>query len=335
MNQLWSQNRGVAAPFVSWWARGKVYSRNQRKTNSIYHLSSKNHLKRVSADYPHTLSLLWVGQSTYRRYKNECDMRHMIRTVMRLTHVQWTSSSESYRKPGGLKCCLMMDRSNIEWAISKGGEHKAMSSLAHLSSYPPSLFTPSHNQNGGGGGGYSNSHTAGHTNTHTKTHETTGNTHKRAAFGHRALSSNCSRLETCNENTHMHMHNIIFTKRNYSLVGLKGSDVSTWESSGFEIMLSSLYWLQQILYILTKNINLILWNKYRDVLQKHYSNTTNVYNRAKKQSWKFSDSHQKQHAQLFSSAFQSELGSSSDAVCLTWEGPILNRLLWPIPLLFS
>lgn len=94
-------------------------------------------------------------------------MYHMSRTLMRLTHVQWTSSYEWYRKHVGLECNLMMDRSNIEWAISRGGEHKAMSSLAHLSPYLPSLFTPSYKQQDGG---YCNSHTQGHTNTHTRTH---------------------------------------------------------------------------------------------------------------------------------------------------------------------
>lgn len=86
---------------------------------------------------------------------------------MRLTHVQWTSSYEWYRKHVGLECSLMMDRSNIEWAISRGGEHKAMSSLAHLSPYLPSLFTPSYKQQDGG---YCNSHTQGRANTHTRTH---------------------------------------------------------------------------------------------------------------------------------------------------------------------
>lgn len=91
----------------------------------------------------------------------------MSRTLMRLTHVQWTSSYEWYRKHVGLECSLMMDRSNIEWAISRGGEHKAMSSLAHLSPYLPSLFTPSYKQQDGG---YCNSHTQGRANTHTRTH---------------------------------------------------------------------------------------------------------------------------------------------------------------------
>lgn len=101
-------------------------------------------------------------------------MYHMSRTLMRLTHVQWISSYEWYRKHVGLECSLMMDRSNIEWAISRGGEHKAMSSLAHLSPYLPSLFTPSYKQQDGG---YCNSHTQGRTNTHTRTHALAEKTH--------------------------------------------------------------------------------------------------------------------------------------------------------------
>lgn len=130
---------------------GKSFWGTTRKPY-IYHLSFENHLKRVNTGctQTHTLSMQWVWQSTFRLYKYERDMYHMSKTLMRLTHVQWTSSYEWYRKHVGLECNNMMDRSNIEWAISRGGEHKAMSSLAHLSPYLPSLFTPSYKQQDGG-----------------------------------------------------------------------------------------------------------------------------------------------------------------------------------------
>lgn len=80
-------------------------------------------------------------------------------------------SYEWYRKHMGLKCSLMMDRSNIVWAISRGGEHKAMSSLVHLSPYLPSHFTPSHKQQDG------DTVTPTHKDTQTHTSRTRTRTH--------------------------------------------------------------------------------------------------------------------------------------------------------------
>lgn len=114
----------------------------------ICHLSFGNHLKggntkcahKVRGGYDKVHSCFTSMSVTYI----------MSRTLMRLTHVQCTSIYEWYRKHVGLEHSLMMNRSNIEWAISRGGEHKAMSSLAHLSPYLPLLFTPSHKQQDGG-----------------------------------------------------------------------------------------------------------------------------------------------------------------------------------------
>lgn len=80
-------------------------------------------------------------------------------------------NGHQYMNGIGSMCSPMMDRSNIESAISRGGEHKAMSSLAHLSTCVPSLFTPSYKQQDGG---YCNSHTQGRTNALTRTHGIAG-----------------------------------------------------------------------------------------------------------------------------------------------------------------
>lgn len=80
----------------------------------------------------------------------------MNRTVMMIPHVQWSST---YKKYLGLKCHNMMDGSNIEYIVTRGGEHKAMSSLAHLYSYPPSLCNFSHNSRDAG---YTSSHIVRH-----------------------------------------------------------------------------------------------------------------------------------------------------------------------------
>lgn len=102
----------------------------------MHHLSFKKYLKRDNTGCTHILSVRWVSVSV--------TIQHIGGTMMGLTYVEWTSSYEWYGTHVGPECSVMMDRANIKRAISRGGEHKAMSSMAHLSPYLPSLFTPSY-----------------------------------------------------------------------------------------------------------------------------------------------------------------------------------------------
>lgn len=74
-----------------------------------------------------------------------------------------------------------MDGCNIERAISRGGEKKAMSSWGHLSLYLPSLFTPYTKQSDG----RYNSYTGGHPNVQAN------------LMGGTAVQLKCTRMEAC------------------------------------------------------------------------------------------------------------------------------------------
>lgn len=143
-----------------------------------------------------------VWQSTFRHYKYERDMCHMSKTLMRLTHVQWTSSYEWYRKHADFKWSLVIDRSNIEWPTSRGLNirlcHHGPFSLHtfHHFSLPPINRRM---------GEFCNSHTQGHTNT----------------LGRKTHSCVCTVIliylqQNLGTHTkaHTHIHNNIFTKRN-------------------------------------------------------------------------------------------------------------------------